>query len=222
VSSAESLIALAGGSIHEHRKATRKMRWWYESLADFMIANPHATQEDIAAHFGRVRSTISTIINTDAFKAYMRQRRAAHTAVLDATVRDKMLNVADKSMELILNTLDKKRDSIPIETLLRTTETTLKALGYGATNGPAVNVNVNNAPQTTMIVPAVGVAELEAARDALRRSQMAAPLIDVTPPAGPPLGGARQSPPLGAGAPTLRAEGPALGPLRDNSGEEDS
>ena len=63
----EAQVAASGGSIHEFRKSTRKMRWWYESLADYMIANPSATQTDIAAYFQRNPATISTVVNTDAF-----------------------------------------------------------------------------------------------------------------------------------------------------------
>lgn len=157
---------------HEHRKTTRKMRWWYESLADFMISNPRATQGEIALHFGRAESTISTIIHTDAFKAYYRQRRDAHSERLDAGVRQKLLKVADAGLELILDKLDKKRDTIPIESLQQTVDSTLKNLGYGVDRpGPGVVLNVNNSQPQFVAVP-VGVQDLEIAREALRRNQM--------------------------------------------------
>lgn len=183
MASTESLIAAAGGSLHDHRKQNRKMRWWYESLADFMIATPNATQNEIAAHFGRATSTISTIVNTDAFKAYMRQRRAAHAETLDASVRSKMLNVVDKSMDLILDRFEKKRDSIPLETIQKTAESALRSLGYG-TAGPSTVIN-NNVGGATIVPVAVSLDDLERARAALRNSQrdaaLAPPLIDVTP-----------------------------------------
>jgi ribosomal protein L25 (general stress protein Ctc) len=178
--SREALIAASGGSIHEHRKTTRKMRWWYESLADFMIANPRATQNEIAAHFGRATSTISTIVNTDMFKAYFRQRRDQHAEVLDASVRSKLMNVADKSLDMMLDHLEKKRDTIPLEGLQRNLETTLKSLGYGQSS-PQVAVTVNNA-QPTVIPVAVSMEDLQAAREALRRNQMQqAQVIDHEP-----------------------------------------
>lgn len=186
--SQEAIIAANGGSLHEHRKATRKMRWWYEALADYMMANPNATQNEIAAHFKRATSTISTIINTDAFKAYMSQRRREHVSVLDASVRDKMLKVADKSMELILEQLEVKRTSIPIDTLQRTVDSTLKSLGYGVA-APGVNVNVNSGGGNTLVAVAVGVDDLERARTALRQSQQNAAL-------GPRRESSTASPPL--------------------------
>lgn len=158
---------------HLHRKTTRKMRWWYESLADYMVANPHATQNEIAAHFGRAPTTISTIINADSFIAYFRQRRDKQAEFIDAGVRSKMLNIADKSMDLILNNLDKKRDTIPLELLQRVNENALKNLGYGAAApGPSTVVNVGQGGGQLQLVPVpVSIQDLEAARAALRRSQ---------------------------------------------------
>jgi hypothetical protein len=171
----EAQVAASGGSIHDFRKATRKMRWWYESLADHMIANPNATQNEIAAAFQRNPATISTVINTDAFKAYYRQRRAHHTDKLDAAVRDKLFKVSSKSLDYMLEVLDKKRDTVPLETLTRISDSALKNLGYGAPASPGVNVNVNTAPQNVTV--AVSVEDLERAREALRRSQLAPPPI---------------------------------------------
>jgi hypothetical protein len=176
--SREAQIAASGGSIHEFRKSTRKMRWWYESMADYMIANPSATQDEIAAYFGRNPATISTIINADSFKAYFRGRRAQHAEKLDETVRTKLFNVANNSLDHLLVALEKKRDAVPIELLQRTADTALKNLGYGPPASPGVSVNVNTAPQSVNV--AVSLDELERAREALRRNQQAVQT-------GPPL-----------------------------------
>lgn len=165
MSTREAQIAATGGSIHSFRKATRKMRWWYESLADYMIANPQATQNDIATYFGRQPCTISTIINTNAFKAYFRQRRAVHADRIDTDVCEKLFKVASNSLDHILTTLDKKRDSIPLEMLQRTAESSLKSLGYGVTPPGGATVNVNTGPQTVHV--AVSLDDLEQARAAL-------------------------------------------------------
>lgn len=152
----------------------RKMRWWYEHLADYMIAHPTARQNDIAAFFKRAPSTISIIINSDAFKAYLRQRRADYTDGLDTAVQQKMLNVADKSFDMILERFEKKRDSIPLGDLFKAVELTQKV---AEKSGPTVVVN--NAPQVAVPV-AVSLEDLENARMALRAAQ-APPMIDVTP-----------------------------------------
>ena len=207
MSSLESLAALTPSeSIHEHRLRTRKMRWWYEALADFMLAHPSATQNEIAAHFGRAVSTISTVVNTDAFKAYLRARRAEYHATLNEAVKTRLLNVAEKSLDAILEKLEKKRDTLPLDVLNRTTESTLRALGYGQSASPSVVVN-NNPGAPAQVAVTVSLDDLEAARAALRHSQqqaLAAPtVVDVTPNSAE--GGARQesSAPggLGRGAP---------------------
>lgn len=167
------LLSLAAGSSHEAMKASRPMRWWYESLADYMISNPSATQAEIAAHLGRAESTISLVINTDSFKAYFRQRRNVHAEQLDATVRQKLFKVADSSLDHLLTVLDKKRDNIPIEMLQRTADSALKNLGYGVAAPATTNVNVNTNPQTVNV--AVSLEDLEAAREALRRNQLSTP-----------------------------------------------
>jgi hypothetical protein len=163
---------------HQYDKATRTLRWWYEALADFIIANPNANQNDMSAHFGRRPATISTVIGTDAFKAYFRQRRNAHAEKLDAEVRHKLFKVTNKSLDHMLEVLDKKRDNIPIEILRRVNDSALKNLGYGISSPPGgTTVNVNTTPQHVHV--AVSLDDLEAARAALRAAQ--GPLIDATP-----------------------------------------
>lgn len=164
-------------SSYDQIKATRKMRWWYEALADYMIAHPDHRQNDIAAHFNRSPGTISTIINTDAFKAYLRQRRNDYEASLDQEVRGKLMNVASKGLDFLLEGLEKKRDSIPINVLQDVVDKSLRNLGYGAEkSAPAVNVNVN-ASHNQNVPVAVSLEDLDAARAALRASQAPAPPV---------------------------------------------
>jgi hypothetical protein len=170
----EAEIAQSGGSIHDFRKATRKMRSWYESLADYMIVHPTISNGELARHFGRAESTISTVVNTDSFKMYFRQRRAQHAETLDASVRQKLFKIADQSLDHMLSALEKKRDSVPLETLQRTSDMALKNLGYGAGTAPGVTVNVDQRPQTVNV--AVSLDDLERAREALRRNQLAPPI----------------------------------------------
>lgn len=171
--------------------ATRKMRWWYEALADFMLANPSARQNDIAVHFKRSASTISVILNTDAFKAYYRQRRAEYQGDLTGTINTKLMNVVDLSLDVMLEKLEKKRDTLPLDQIQRVNDSALKALGYGQ-SGPAVVVQQNNNVHNTTTIPvSVGLADLEAARTALRNAQQtvdAPPMIDVTPEPNAALG----------------------------------
>lgn len=166
----------SGQNTYREHLTTRKMRWWHESLADLMLAHPQLSQKEIAQHFGRTPATIGLIMGSDSFRAYFRQRRAKFNELHDIVTRDKILNIADASMDLMLERLDKKRDSIPLELLSKITETSLKSLGYGEQRPAQTVVQVNNSAPTLVPV-AVSIEDLEAARAALRRSQMSeAPL----------------------------------------------
>jgi hypothetical protein len=158
-------------------KATKRMRWWYEALADFMIAHPEASQNDMAAHFKKSAGTISTIINSDAFIAYLARRRGNYVQQLEGVVRTKMLNVADKGFDLILERFEKKRDNIPLETLNKTIELATRASGISPSGNSGTNVTVVNAPgQPTLVPVPVSVDDLQAARQALRNAQSLKPL----------------------------------------------
>lgn len=176
------MTALPAPKSYDEIKSTRKMRWWYEHLADVMIAHPEWRQNDLAAHFNRSPGTISTIINSDAFKAYLSRRRREYEQSLDQEVRGKLLNVANKGLDFLLDNLEKKRDAVTIPVLQDVIDKSLKNLGYGQTNSPqpAVNVNIANQQNPSVVPVAVGLADLEQARAALRASQTPspAPVID--------------------------------------------
>lgn len=171
--------ALPAPRTYSDIKANRRMRWWYESLADLMIANPKMTQNDLAAHFGRTATTISIIVNSDAFKAYMRQRRDEMSQMLDHSIRSKLMTLTDNTLDVMIDKIDKKKDTIPLQELNRTVENAFKALGY-TSDRPQVVVNNNPTSQTTVVVP-VSLDDLQAAQQALRASQRAPQMVDVTP-----------------------------------------
>lgn len=175
-------------------KATRKSRWWHETMADYMLANPTATYAEIGAYLKRGEHTVALIVNTDSFKAYFRKRRQQHSEMIDAEVRGKLYKVANTSLDAMLTSLEKKRDSIPLELLHRTVDTTLKSLGYGAPSPAGTTVNVG--PTTVSV--AVSVEDLEAARSALRASQKTIDhvpsIMDEPEPEPPPLGGSGADP----------------------------
>lgn len=152
-------------------RTTRKMRWWYESLVDFILVHPTATHQEMADHFKKSLGTIEIVVHTDAFKSYYAQRRAEYNEHHNHAIQSKITNVAEKSMELMLDSLEKKKDTIPLELLTRINESALRSLGYGEKAGPQVVVNNNNNSSPQLVPVAVSVQDLEEARAALRRSQ---------------------------------------------------
>lgn len=80
-----------------------KMRYRHEAIADMMLANPMANQNEIAEKLGYTPSWLSTVINSDSFKAYYEERRAEWNSELADTAHRKALEVGihalDKTME---------------------------------------------------------------------------------------------------------------------------
>ena len=144
-----------------------RWRWWYSAIADKMIANPHATLKEIAASLDKTPTTISYIINSDAYKAYLEVRKAEWRERHDFALLDKTARVAEASLDILLETLEKKRSNIPVESVMRVVESSLDRLGYApkSTNGPAVSVHVQ---QNAVVAPPVDATLLAEARQAMR------------------------------------------------------
>ena len=184
------------------------MSWWYHSIIDFMMANPQSTKKEMASYFKCTEVAIHLITNSDIFRAHFHARRAEFQDKLDGSIQTRLGEVAMKSLDLIYDQLDKKRDAIPLNQLVDLNDKVLTRLGYGLpkidearTPAPSVTVQVN-APQTLVTVP-VSPSDLEAARQALRRSE-AMRLVE-------PVRAARQNPALpepfdGAGGTIIEGE----------------
>lgn len=146
-----------------------RWRWWYASIADWMLDNPGGTMMDCAKAIGRGHSTVSMIVLTDLFKAHLALRRKEWEARHDRVLATKLQLVANKSLDLVVEVLDSKRDKVPLQQLQSIAEGALDRLGYGvqAKNGVTINNNVVAAN----IRPQVTLEELEAARQSYRAIQ---------------------------------------------------
>lgn len=148
----------------------KRMLWWYSSIIDWMIANPGKTLTECAKHHNRSISTISVIVNSDAFKAALAQRKAQFQQTHDLGIIQKTTQIAHASLDSILDTLNTKKDKVPLPDLTKLADTALARLGYGvpqAPQSPGVTVNVQN---NTVALP-VSASDLEEARMALRTAQ---------------------------------------------------
>lgn len=187
------------------------MRWWYASIADWMLANPDKTLTECAQYFNKHLNTISRITHSDTFKAYLAQRRREFQADFDARLTGRLGDVALKSMEAITDIIDKKGDSLRIDTLTELMSTSLEALGFGKPVTPAVQVNQTLVDQSQHVTLPLSVspAALEEARQALRvaEARRGMPQIDVLPSAPPVALEAVEAPtPLVGGASTIEKD----------------
>lgn len=143
------------------------MRWWYGAIADWMMANPGGDMIDCAAALGRSVVAIRLIASSDTFKNYYSQRRAAFVERHDQSLVTKMHEVAVLHLDIITETMRKKRDATPLP-ILQMGERALDRLGYGGkAAGPGVSVNVVGGATQVVVAP-VSREDLAAARDKLR------------------------------------------------------
>lgn len=147
-----------------------RWRWWYPAIADWLLRNPGGRTQDCAKELGKHANTISMIMNTDLFRDYMAQRRRDWTALHDDAIRHKLTRVAETSLDILHDSLEKKRDQIPISTLRDIGTSALDRLGYSPNKAaPAVGVvNVQSGP--TFVLP-VNTDALREAQEAIRLAE---------------------------------------------------
>lgn len=173
---------LAG--LHEQNRPNsfvpKKAMLWHDSIIDDMFANPGTTIKATAERLGRSPVTVGYIVNSDLFKARYAQRRDQFNEDLDTRLIGKLAKVAELSLDLTMEQLEKKRTAVPLPLLNDIMSKSLDRLGYGPKpTNPSVQVNVqqNNGAQAQIATP-VSASVLEEARASLRqveqsRSQIA-------------------------------------------------
>jgi hypothetical protein len=132
-----------------------------------MLAFPTATLAERGARLHYSVSYLNVIINSDMFKAIYTQRRDSFRERLDSSIANKTAEAANAALDIVLETLEKKRGAIPFTALADFTDKTLQRLGYGAPKGAAIAVNVH-AP---VFAPQVTAEELSAARARIRAAE---------------------------------------------------
>lgn len=118
------------GGTQSAQQAIVRVRYTHDAMIDFIIANPAASQNAIATHFGYRVPSISRIFNSDAFRARLAERKAE---LIDPSIvegfEDKMKALAEQSLEIVAENLATSRKT---DDAFRALELTTKALGYGA------------------------------------------------------------------------------------------
>jgi hypothetical protein len=106
----------------------------HAAMADFVMMNPRASREEIARHFGyKNTSTISTILNTDAFKALLAERKKELVdPLVTQSIEEGLKVVAQLSVQRMAERLGDIYDPPSEEFVLKSAELAARALGYGA------------------------------------------------------------------------------------------
>lgn len=155
-----------------------RWRWYYAAIADYRIAHPGCTNEDVAIHIRRHSQTVSQIVSTDMYREYEAQRLQAFRDQSDTDLRLRLTGVATQALESISIQIAKKQDQVPLQLATEIASMTLDRLGFAPQRGPQVVVNTGN--QNVVLPNAVSPAALEEARAALRaveQRRLSTPLV---------------------------------------------
>jgi transcriptional regulator with XRE-family HTH domain len=144
---------------------------WYEALIDLRIANPDMTQGERARRLGRTQAWVSLVENSDAFRAQYERRRAEHSKRISEHTIDKLHNVANKALDRLAETLDKK--DLKPDFVLDATDTLFARLGYTAEAKKAQEPPPAPNGVVVQIVTPVDSATLRAAQTAIRAQEAA-------------------------------------------------
>ena len=110
--------------------AIARVKYTHDALIDQIIANPAASQGELARTFGYTQAWLSRIMNSDAFQARLAVRKAD---VVDPTlvlsIEEKLRALASKSLDVVMDKLALTQNP---DTALKALEISSKALGYGA------------------------------------------------------------------------------------------
>lgn len=127
----------------EQKNGIATVRWHHDHVIDFMIANPTVSQAQIAKEFGFREHWVSLMVNSDAFKARLAERKAELVdPIIVRTVEERLHAVAAASLDRVL---EKLVGPLPPDDkfVLESAKLATAALGYGARPaGGKTDVNI--------------------------------------------------------------------------------
>lgn len=115
----------------------KTVRYSHDAIIDIILANPFASQGEIARESGYTQAWLSIIINSDAFKERMAERKAElRDPAIRASIEDRLDAVARRSLDKIMDKLDQPGQMKTMELVA------IAKLGAGdRANRPAVPQN---------------------------------------------------------------------------------
>lgn len=120
----------------------KSVRWHHDAIIDMMIAEPSIHQNEIARQMGFTPSWLSIIVNSDAFKERLADRKAEIVdPKLAASVRDRLEGVANRAMDKILERLDSNAPFSNKELLEAARLGANHIVGLPGTGNPALTQN---------------------------------------------------------------------------------
>jgi hypothetical protein len=120
-----------------------KVRYTHDAMIDLIISDPWISQNQIAAYFGYTVSWVSIIFSSDAFKERLEMRKEELVdPAIRATLEERMKALVTRSLDVLMEKLNKPASGVSDTVALRALELGAKAIGMGG-NAPATPVTIN-------------------------------------------------------------------------------
>ena len=155
----------------------KKVSWWHESIFEWMIANPESKLRECAEFFQVTQSWLSTIIHSDVFVEKLAERRDLHFAAISQDVASKVSGLAELSLDVLEERIERERDAISLGLVKDTAEMALKAAGY---IGPRPGSNDRGGGDTNIFLPgSIDAKTLADSRELMNQRQIESTATEV-------------------------------------------
>jgi len=112
-----------------------KIRYTHQDMIDFLIANPAASQKELAGRYGYSQGWISNIMASDVWKAaFEARRKELIDPALSLTLEQQMEGLTRRSITVLMEKLE--QPAVADTTVLKALELGAKASNLGGQNVP--------------------------------------------------------------------------------------
>ena len=125
-------------------RGVQRISHTHAAMADAIIADPTLSLQDLAVRFGYSPGWISQILASAAFQCRLASSRGQLLdPTLRATLEQQLEDLAQRSLAILRDKLDRPAAEVPAAVALRALEVATRAAGCGAGPPPAPAVQVN-------------------------------------------------------------------------------
>lgn len=125
---------------HGRSHGPARIRYNHDAMIDIILAEPEISQKELAQRFGYTQTWISRVFCSEGFAHRLAERK---TELVDPTI---VASIEDRLKGLAMQATDVLADKLalpgaPSDLALKALEISTKALGFGARNASAVQIN---------------------------------------------------------------------------------
>lgn len=157
--------------------------YWYDSIIDWLLANPGRTQRECAKYFNKSEPTMRMLLQSDMFKSRFETRRREMSEQISKEIVEETSTLALSALREVNKRIRDNPAAIPTGQVAEIANSALDRLGYGQKTMPSV---VNSSPVVVNVtVPATVLNEARQSMRELHSKNMLStsngPIVDITP-----------------------------------------